>query len=385
MKKNLSKWQLAGYAAANFVGLTVILAGLLFMADSRHSTAEDDAYFSDDYVVLSKKVEGIGFAPVYFSEDEIAKLEQQRWVRKTGRFTASQFAVNGAVNLGGRELSSYLFFESVPDEFFDVKPRDWQFDPQERFVPVILSKDYLTLYNFGFAIPQGLPQVSESLVGAVPAVLRITGRDNEPELFEAAVVGFSSRLNTIAVPQSFMDWANKRYNPEAELHTSRLIVRIDRMAAAEMDNYLKQNEIEIAGDKEQTGNVSKFLSVMSGVVTCNGLLISALALFILTLSVFLLLQKSRETIRKLMFLGFSPREVSRFYERLVTTANLAITTAAVAATFGGRMLWLPQLRELNLGDAPVWPMLATAAVYLLLVTTFNIYVIRRKMNGMWNG
>lgn len=385
MKKNLSKGQLLGYAAANFVGLTVILAGLLFMADSRHSTAEDDAYFSDDYVVLSKKVEGIGFDPVCFTEDEIAKLERQRWVRKIGRFTSSQFAVNGAVNLGGRELSSYLFFESVPDEFFDVKPRDWQFDPQERFVPVILSKDYLTLYNFGFAIPQGLPQVSESLVGAVPAVLRITGHDNESELFETAVVGFSSRLNTIAVPQSFMDWANKRYNPEAESHTSRLIVKIDRMAAAEMDNYLKQHEIEIAGDKEQTGNVSKFLSVMSGVITCNGLLISALALFILTLSVFLLLQKSRETIRKLMFLGFSPREVSRFYERLVTTANLAITTAAVAATFGGRMLWLPQLRELNLGDAPVWPMLCTAAVYLLLVTTFNIYVIRRKMDGMWNG
>ena len=329
-------------------------------------------------------MDGIGFKPVCFSDDDIKKLNEQKWVQKTGKFTASQFAVNGAVNLGGRGLSTYLFFESVPDDFFDVAPRDWKFNPDEKFVPVILSKDYLTLYNFGFAIPQGLPQVSEQMVGAVPIMLRLTGKDNVTESFEAAVVGFSSRLNTIAVPQDFMDWANKRYYSGEEQSPSRLIVKINRFEASDMRKYLENEDIEIAGDKKQEGNISQFLSVVSSVVASNGVVISILALFILTLSIFLLLQKSRETIRKLMFLGFSPKEISRYYEALVLSANVAITIVSTAATVFFRTLWIEQLREIGLGGASLFPMLGAAVAYLALVTTFNVYVIRKKLYGIWH-
>ena len=384
LRKNISKGQLLGYAIANVVGLSVILIGILFFADSQNSTSDNDKFFSDDYIVLSKKVDGIGFKPVSFSDEDISKLKEQKWVQKIGRFTASQFAVNGAINLGGRGLSTYLFFESVPDDFFDVVPRDWTFNPDEKFVPVILSKDYLTLYNFGFAIPQGLPQVSEQMVGAVPIVLRLTGKDNVTESFDAAVVGFSSRLNTIAVPQSFMDWANKRYYSGGEQPPSRLIVKTNRFDAADMRKYLDREDIEIAGDKNQEGNISQFLSVVSSVVASNGVVISILALFILTLSIFLLLQKSRETIRKLMFLGFSPREISRYYEALVLSANVVITVVSTTATLFFRTLWIEQLREIGLGGASVFPMLATALAYLVLVTTFNVYVIRNKMYGIWH-
>lgn len=195
LKRNISKGQLLGYALANVVGLSVILIGTLFYADSQHSNSDSDAFFSEDYIVLSKKVDGIGFTPVRFTSDDISNLEQQKWVQKVGKFSVSQFAVNGSINMGGRGLSTYLFFESVPDEFFDVLPSSWYFKPEEKFVPIIMSRDYLTLYNFGFAIPQGLPQVSDKMVGAVPITLQLTGEGNVTETYSAAVVGFSSRLN----------------------------------------------------------------------------------------------------------------------------------------------------------------------------------------------
>ena len=256
LKRNISKGQLLGYALANVVGLSVILIGTLFYADSQHSNSDSDAFFSEDYIVLSKKVDGIGFTPVRFTSDDISNLEQQKWVKKVGKFSVSQFAVNGSVDMGGRGLSTYLFFESVPDEFFDVLPSGWYFKPEEKFVPIIMSRDYLTLYNFGFAIPQGLPQVSDKMVGAVPITLQLTGEGNVTETYSAAVVGFSSRLNTIAVPQSFMDWANKRYYSGPPQEPSRLIVKIDRLAAADMERYLKEHDLEMAGDKGSTGNIS---------------------------------------------------------------------------------------------------------------------------------
>lgn len=384
LRKNFSKGQLAGYAIANAVGLSVILIGILFFADARTPATDGDKYFSDDYIVLSKRVDGIGFDPVCFSDEDIERLRKQEWVLRIGEFTSSRFAVNATVSVGGRGLSSYLFFESVPDDFFDVKPRDWDFDPDERFVPVILSKDYLTLYNFGFAVPQGLPQISEAVIGAIPIELCITGADNRPEYFEAAIVGFSSRLNTIAVPQSFMDWANSRYSTNKPGNPSRLIVKIDRLSASGMKQYLKQEEIEIAGDKESASNISQFLGVVSSVVAANGIVICTLALFILILSIYLLLQKSRETLRKLMLLGFRPREIGRYYIALVLTINSCVTAVATLAALGCRLLWEGSLRELGLGGASVLPVLLAAAIYLTVITSINIRIIDSRLSGIWH-
>lgn len=384
LKQNLSRGQLAGYALANVVGLAVILIGVLFYCDSQHANDSDDRFFSNDYIVLSKKVDGFGFTPVSFTEEEIDTLGRQPWVKKVGCFTASRFAVNGAVDMGGKRMSTYLFFESVPDEFFDVKPEGWSFHPGDTRVPIILCKDYLTLYNFGFAIPQGLPQVSEEIIGEIPITLNLTGDSMLTETYEANIVGFSSRLNTIAVPQSFMDWANDHYSTKEEQPVSRLILQVDRLASADMVGYLTAHSYEVAGDKAEAGNISSFLGIVSAVVTTNGFVISALALFILVLSIFLLLQKSRDKLRGLMLLGYHPLDIARYYQTMVVAANAVITVVAVVATFLSRMLWSGGLEAIGLGGASVWPMLVCAVVYAVGVTLFDVFIIRTRLLRIWN-
>lgn len=384
LRRNISKGQLLGYALANIIGLTVILCGILFFRDSRQNNAAGDSFFSDDFVVVSKRVDGVGFEPVSFSEEEIAEIQAQPWARKVGRFTSSQFAANGSVSLGGRGMSSYMFFESVPDEFFDRLPPGWRFDPADGEIPIVLSRDYLALYNFGFAIPQGLPQVSEKIIGAIPLQFVLTGKDQGlPLHMQGRVVGFSSRLNTIAVPQSFMDWANSRLAPGVDSTPSRLILKVDRMQEESMAAWLKDHDIETGGDHSSARRVSAFLSVVSEVVTANGVVISLLAVFILLLSIFLLLQKSREKLRCLMLLGYSPKETARYYEAIVTGANLLITVLATGTAFLLRPLWDAPLKELQLGGSPAWPVLLTAAGYFLLVTAINVAVIRRHLIRIW--
>lgn len=385
LKANISKAQLLGYALANQVGLTVILCGIMFYADSRHQAADSDQYFAGNHVVISKKVEGLGFTPVNFSEEEISELERQPWVKKFGKFSSSQFAVKASVNMGGRGLSTYLFFESVPDEFFDIAPAGWHFDPRRSYVPIILSKDYLTLYNFGFAVPQGLPQVSEKIISSIPIDLTLTGNELVPEHFDASIVGFSSRLNTIAVPQSFMDWANARYAPGDAVPPSRLILEVDAMQSREMQRYFADNDMEQAGEDDGPGKVSDFLSVVSTVVTANGVVISLLALFILLLSIFLLLQKSRGKLRNLMLLGYSPGVVGRYYQGMVVGLNAAIVVVALGLSMGLRELWSEPLQSLGLGGASVMPAILTVIGYLLVVTAINVAVIRKNMTRIWRG
>lgn len=385
LRRNISAGQLIGYSAANAVGLIVVLVGLIFYLDSGSEAKNQEQFFSRNYAVISKVVDGIGFDPVAFTESEIADIEKQPWAKNVGRFTASQFTVYGSVNLGGRGLGTYLFLESIPDEFFDVKPNEWDFDPAEGFIPVIINKDYLTLYNFGFAVPQGLPQLSEKVIGSIPLSVRLTGEDMHPEYFEAAIVGFSTRLNTIAVPQSFMDWANERFYVGNEpAKSSRLIIEIDALQMDAMNSYLAEHGYEQAGDKEGEGKISKFLGVVSGVVTVNGMVICALAIFILLLSIFLLLQQSRDKLNYLMLLGYSPQSIGKYYLRMVVIINTVITLIAITVTVLARGLWAKPLGEIGIGDASLTPIFVVAVAYLLLVNLINAHVIRKRMLNIWH-
>lgn len=385
LKKNISKGQLIGYSVANLVGLTVILAGILFFCDSRHHQKSQDKFFSEDYIVVSKKVTGINLDPVAFTEEEISDLENQPWVKKLGKFTSADFSVSASVNMGGKGMSTYLFFEAVPDEFFDVKPFNWDFDPQSNYVPIILNKDYLALYNFGFAFPQGLPQLSEEMIGTVPLKLAIHGKNGRSAIFDASVVGFSSRLNTIAVPQHFIDWANSEFGSYSnnEVLPSRLIIKIDRLNSSDSEEYLKQHGIEISGDKDSASKVAEFMGVVSGVIEATGVVIATLALFIIILSISLLIQKSRQLIHYLILLGYSPSEIAKFYYRLVIWLNLSVAFIAVGLTFISRLIWQASLISLGLGNGNVLPMIGAAIVYFLIITIINISVIRSHVYSMW--
>lgn len=383
LNKNISRGQLLGYSIANLIGLTVILSGILFYCDSRHHQKSDDKFFSEDYIVISKIVKGINLDLVAFSDEEIEDIASQNWVKKLGKFTSADFSVNAAVNMGGKGLSTYLFFESVPDDFFDVIPPGWNFEPEKRFIPIVLNKDYLALYNFGFALPQGLPQLSEEMISTVPLKLMISGKNGKSEFFDGAVVGFSSRLNTIAAPQEFMDWANKRFSNNPEEETSRLILKIDKLNPGDSENYLKEKGYEIAGDKNGDQKVSEFLGVVSGVTAAIGILISILAIFILLLSIFLLLQKSRPTLRNLLLLGYSPNQAAKYYELKVIWINAGITLVAVGFTFLSRLIWHKTLVSLGLGNGNVLFMLGAALLYFLITSLINVLVIRKHLYSIW--
>lgn len=384
LRRNISKAQLIGYAVANVIGLTVILAGILFYCDSRHHPHKQDNFFSDDYIVVSKKVNGINLEPVKFSQEEIDDIGKQPWVKKIGKFTSADYSVSASIEMGGHGMSTYLFFESVPDDFFDKTPIGWDYKEGQKFVPIVLNKDYLALYNFGFALPRGLPQLSEDMIGTVPLRLVISGENGKTEFFDAAVVGFSNRLNTIAVPQEFMNWANSRFSSNATQDPSRLIIKIDRLNAPGWQQFLEDRGLEIAGDKASDSKISDFLGLVSGVVAANGLIISLLALFILLLSIFLLLQKSRGMLRNLLLLGYAPSQASKYYEKRLVLINLVITCIAMGLTFVCRLIWHKPLLALGLGNGNVLFMLGAAIIYFIIISIINVVVISHHILSIWN-
>ena len=202
-------------------------------------------------------------------------------------------------------------FRSVPDGFVDVNLDKWVFNENEPVIPIIIPRNYLNLYNFGFAQSRSLPQLSEGVMGMVNLDIRISG-DGRREVFKGNIVGFSNRLNTILVPETFMRWANESFAPGTKSEPSRLIVEVNNPTDDRIAKYFKDKGYDTEGDKLDAGKTTWFLKVIVGIVLSVGLLISVLSFYILMLSIYLLLQKNTTKLENLLLIGYSPAKVALF-------------------------------------------------------------------------
>lgn len=382
LRKNLSMAQLVGFTLANFIGLLIVLLGLQFYTDVRSIWQDEDSFMQKDYLVINKRVSGSGLLTgerASFSADEIADIEKQSWVRKVGRFSSADYRLSASIEQAGRSMSTYMFFESIPSEFVDVDSDEWSYEEGDNVVPIIISKDYLSLYNFGFASSTGLPQFSETMIGSIPMRLRISSAKGSAEL-QGRIVGFSNRLNTILVPQEFMDWSNQRYGRAAGARAdpSRLIIDVSSPGDVKIKDYIAEHGYEIAGDKANS-TASYFLNVATGVVLAIGAVITILSLFVLLLSISLLMQKNRQKMHSLIMLGYELKEVGRPYRQLVVAVNAVAYLLAAGAMLAMRMLYIDAVRAMGASETTVWMSLGVGAMITIVVILFNIISINRKV------
>ena len=382
LRKNLSMAQLVGFTLANFIGLLIVLLGLQFYTDVCSIWQDEDSFMQKDYLVINKRVSGSGLLTgerASFSADEIADIEKQSWVRKVGRFSSADYRLSASIEQAGRSMSTYMFFESIPSEFVDVDSDEWGYEEGDNVVPIIISKDYLSLYNFGFASSTGLPQFSETMIGSIPMRLRISSAKGSAEL-QGRIVGFSNRLNTILVPQEFMDWSNQRYGRTAGARAdpSRLIIDVSSPGDVKIKDYIAEHGYEIAGDKANS-TASYFLNVATGVVLAIGAVITILSLFVLLLSISLLMQKNRQKMHSLIMLGYELKEVGRPYRQLVVAVNAVAYLLAAGAMLAMRMLYIDAVRAMGASETTVWMSLGVGAMITIVVILFNIISINRKV------
>ena len=341
LRQNISKAQLVGFAIANFAGLTIVLLSIQLYLDVRPIFDGKDSIMKKDYFVITKNVSTLNslVGSSGFSPEEIARLESQSFVGKVGSFTSSQFEVYGGISAAGMNFGADLFFEAIPTEFIDIRSDKWHFDPQKRFVPIIVPQNYLDLYNFGFATSRKMPSISGGTVQMVRFDLNIAG-NGTVEKFEGGIVGFSNRINTILVPQEFMTWANNRFAPDKRMLPARLIVEISNITDPAIATFFRDNGYKIEGENQSVGRMAYFLRVAFIICLLIGIVIFALSFAILVLSIYLILQKNREKIGNLRLAGYPRRAVVGFYFSLTSIVNTAVTLLSVLTVFALRPLYM---------------------------------------------
>ncbi len=386
LRKNTSSSRIAGFILSNFLGLLIIVGGLQFYEDARSLWNSDDSFINNDILVINKVVSSSNAwdsGASAFTPEEIKSLSEQPWVREVGEFTSADYRIWASVGQGGRGMSTMLFFEAVPDKFVDAAGSNWTFNEASGDVPIIISKDYLALYNFGFAGSAGLPQMSESILSGIPLKLTLTSDDGRKMRdFTGHVAGFSNRLNTILVPESFMKWSNQQLGSGVATPPSRLIVDVSSPGDVAIKRYLEANNLEVAGDKSNS-SASYLLNVVAGIVLAIGIVITLLSFFILLLSMSLLMEKNRDKLHSLLMLGCPLREVSAPYVRIVVWATAVAYLLAAAGGMVLRQYYIGPLKGLGADTGAWWQGLTVGLVLSLLMMAINVMAVRRKVVKSW--
>lgn len=390
LRQHISIAQLAGFFFANLFGMFIVLLGLQFYNDVKPLFSQEDGFLKPEYLIVSKRISGVSVLGAgescSFSERDILDITSQPFCKSVGAFTASQYRVVCSLGMKGvAQMGTDMFFESVPDRFVDTDLSQWKFNPEEGVIPIVLPRTYLAIYNFGFAQSQSLPKISEGIVGMIDMVVILRGNGQEERL-KGKVIGFSSRLNTILVPESFIQWSNAKFAPEADLAPNRLIVEVNNPTDDAIVKYINEHNLELENDKLDAGKATYFLRVVTVLVMCIGMLISVLSFYILMLSIYLLVQKNTEKLRNLLLIGYSPVRVSLPYQLLTVGMNgvvllLSFIILYVVRSYYMDTLWVmfPQMQ-----DGTMLPALALGFCLFAVVSIINIIAVRNRVMKIWN-
>ncbi|MGL4852388.1 MAG: ABC transporter permease [Phocaeicola sp.] len=387
MRKHISVPQFMGFFFANLLGMVIVLLGVQFYSDVIPLFGASDSFMKKDYILVSKKVSSLGTLvgkSATFSSTDVQELKEQPFTSSVGAFTPSLFQVSAGLGMQGVRMSTDLFFESVPDIFVDVDLEQWSFQPMDNVVPIILPRNYLNLYNFGFAQSRNLPQISEGVMEMITLDVRISG-SGRSDLFKGKIVGFSNRLNTLLVPQSFLEWANSTYAPGKNREPSRLLIEAKNPADERIAQYFASKGYETEDDKLNAGKTTWFLKLVVGIVLTVGLVICLLSFYIFMLSIYLLLEKNNTKLENLLLIGYSPRRVAFPYQSLTLVLNGMVWLISTVIVLFTRKLYLPTIQELSSTtlEGGVWTTYVIGFILFVLVTFLNATAVRHKVTSIW--
>jgi hypothetical protein len=326
-----------------------------------------------DFLVINKKITARNQAQKensVFTEADVADLASQPFTETIGKLSATGFAISVSSYSNALPFSSDIYFESVPDEFIDVKSADWKWAEGQRDIPVIIPSFFLDLYNTGMAMSiQQLPQLSLDAIMAIPIKISIEGNGQTVD-FVGHVVGQTDRINSILIPQTFMDWANKKYGYRESPLPTRLVIKTKDPSDPKLVQYLDDKGWKTNAEKTRFSNIRKIVNGVVAVTGGIGLLLLLFGLLVFSLFIQLTIASCKSDIELLQTLGASPTQLQSFLMRQFMPANITITLLALGLL--AALQWSVQLllKSHNINLSPLLSINTFIAAILIVAVVW---------------
>lgn len=264
-----------------------------------------------------------------FLQQDIEEIKAKPFIEDAAPLIANQFRIQ----LSAGELLPFqteFFIESLDNDFIDTVPPSFSWQQGQQIIPIILASDFLEIYTV-FAPGQDLPQFSKETAIGIRLLVTCYG-NGQQQAFIGKIVAFSDRINSILVPQTFLEWANETFGSKKIIEASRLFIKTKDANNPELLTFLDQKGYAVNKDKTILGRNKMIIqSIFSG-LGIFGLMVVILALMLFSFYLQLVIARSKDNLSLLLTLGYSPAWMSRNVSKRLLPVYILIVMIALALT-----------------------------------------------------
>jgi hypothetical protein len=379
-KNIFSKW--LGYFGLG-IGVLLLLVSMQMFINIQQLLKENSPRKNGyDFISISKSItnENMGKDNSFTNED-LNKLKTYSQIEAISPLISNQFRVRATAG-DVIPFSTDLFLESIDNNFIDTVPPSFTWQPGQLVVPIIFSSDFLEMYNV-FAPAQGLPQLSEKTISSVNIILECSGPGGAMN-FKGNIVALSDRINSLLVPKTFMDWSNLHLSGNTATRISRVYIKTKDANDPKLISFLDQQDYHLNKDKVKFSRIKSILQNIVSALGVFGILVIVMALMLFSFYLQLMIAKSRDNLRLLLTLGYSPRWLANSVAKTWLPVYLFIIITALIITQLLHLLFL-QLSFVNKEDISSllhWSVWLIAILLLGLTVFINSSLVKKELNNI---
>lgn len=346
----------------------------------KNKNPKQDGY---DYISITKKITDDNAQKEHsFTNDELKNLKQQKFITDISPLVSNKFVIKAT---GGSMLpfSTDFFVEALDKSFIDTVPGNFTWKEGDNFVPVIISSDYLELYNAVFAPSRDLPSFSPNTVSTIKVELECSA-GLESYTYKASVVALSDRINSVLVPKTFLEWANKNIGGIQSFQPSRIFLKTRDANNPDLLKFLEQKDYYINKDKTKFGRIKQILQAIVTGLAVFGVLVILLAMILFSFYLQLMIARSKENLLLLLQIGYSPNWLAKTVaKKWIPVYSIIIVTALiVTAIFQWIFATLVMKNSEALSPIIHWITAAVAVVLLIISIAVNQRLIKKLVNKL---
>lgn len=377
-KNIFSKW--LGYFGLG-IGVLLLFVSMQMFVNIGQLLKENNPRKSGgyDFISISKIItnENMG-KDNSFTNQDLVKLKEQSNIAGVAPLISNKFRVRATAG-DIIPFSTDLFLESIDNNFIDTIPPTFAWQPGQTVVPIIFSSDFLEMYNV-FAPAQGLPQLSAKTISSVNIILECSGPYGTQN-FKGNIVALSDRINSLLVPQSFMSWSNFHFMEDTAVHASRVYIKTKDANDPKLISYLDQQNYHLNKDKVKFSRIKSILQNIVSALGVFGILVIVLAMMLFSFYLQLMIAKSKDNLRLLLTLGYSPKWLAKSVAKTWLPVYLTIIIVALILTEILHLLFrqLSFVRTANLSYFPDWSVWITAIFLFALTIFINLNLVRKEL------
>jgi hypothetical protein len=297
-----------------FLGMTFLILSIHYLIKV-NDFGKGNEILGPNTVIVQKKVSSfntLNIAKTDFSVTEIEDMKKNNFILDVKPVESNNFDVTIQT---ADSLVPYfrgdIFIQTVDPHFLAIKSTKWHWKEGDTIVPILMPRDLLVMMNM-FMSSKEMPQISDELAMDIHFKFALIN-DTMKEYIDCKIIGFTNEVSSVLVPQSFMNYANNRFAPDAEQKITQIMISGKENEFGLVETMLKERHLESKNSQVVVGRLKSMVGTLILVVLGISIIAVFLSGLVLIQYLQLLLSKNLYEVRTLLRLGHHPKTLIRTF------------------------------------------------------------------------